>query len=106
MGCCVSHPFFEKETVYEVTLDADGVAHRVPKGQGTHFIHVSPNNETHLEEKTPEHPVVDTNNSNSKWPSLSIPQFYTKRVHPVASITNVANNKNIETKEETEKPSA
>jgi hypothetical protein len=37
--------------VYEVTLDADGVAQRVPKGQGTHFIHISPNNETHLEEK-------------------------------------------------------
>ncbi|KAI8990321.1 hypothetical protein BDB01DRAFT_718247 [Pilobolus umbonatus] len=51
MGCCISHPYFQKETVYEVTLDADGVAQRVPKGQGTHFIHVSNNNETHLEEK-------------------------------------------------------
>lgn len=40
-----------QETVYEVTLDADGVAQRVPKGQGTHFIHISSNNETHLEEK-------------------------------------------------------
>ncbi|CAO3650099.1 unnamed protein product [Mucor hiemalis] len=52
MGCCMSHySFFEKETVHEVTLDANGVAQRVPKGQGTHFIHISPNNETHLEEK-------------------------------------------------------
>ncbi|KAI8883246.1 hypothetical protein K501DRAFT_184893 [Backusella circina FSU 941] len=49
MGCCLSH--IEKETVYEVTLDADGVAHRVPKGEGTHYIHVSKNSETHMEEK-------------------------------------------------------
>ncbi|KAI8059075.1 uncharacterized protein B0P05DRAFT_478335 [Gilbertella persicaria] len=61
MGCCMSH--FEKETVYEVTLDAHGVAQRVPKGQGTHFIHVSANNETHLEEKVIEKKQYDNINS-------------------------------------------
>ncbi|EIE86139.1 hypothetical protein RO3G_10850 [Rhizopus delemar RA 99-880] len=52
MGCCMSNDsFFEKETVYEVVLDANGVAQRVPKGQGTHFIHVSQDEETILKEK-------------------------------------------------------
>lgn len=41
----------DQSTVYEVTLDANGVAHRVPNGQGTHFIHVSEDSETHMEEK-------------------------------------------------------
>lgn len=41
----------DQSAVYEVTLDANGVAHRVPNGQGTHFIHVSEESETHLEEK-------------------------------------------------------
>ncbi|KAI8647920.1 hypothetical protein BD408DRAFT_407989 [Parasitella parasitica] len=81
MGCCISHPCFQKETVYEVTLDADGVAQRVPKGQGTHFIHISSNNETHLEEKT-EQSSQDVN-KNSKWPSLSTPPNYNKKVAPV-----------------------
>lgn len=43
--------YYVKPTVYEVTLDNDGVAHHVAEGQGTHFIHVSENNETILEEK-------------------------------------------------------
>lgn len=34
-----------------MTLDNDGVAHRVPEGQGTHYIHVSDSNETVLEVK-------------------------------------------------------
>ncbi|KAI8147483.1 hypothetical protein BJV82DRAFT_595635 [Fennellomyces sp. T-0311] len=49
MGCCFSQT--DKTTVYEVTLDANGVARRVPAGTGTHFIHVSSDYETHLEEK-------------------------------------------------------
>ncbi|KAI7903945.1 uncharacterized protein BX663DRAFT_551010 [Cokeromyces recurvatus] len=96
MGCCISHPFFEKETVYEVTLDSDGVAHRVPKGQGTHFIHVSPSNETHLEEKTTQ------SSATNKWPSLAISPIYTKRVHPTV---NSHNDNNNETKEIEEKAS-
>ncbi|SAL98638.1 hypothetical protein [Absidia glauca] len=48
MGCCYSS---EKPTVYEVTLDSDGVARHVSEGQGTHYIHVSDSNETILEEK-------------------------------------------------------
>lgn len=84
MGCCMSHySFFEKETVHEVVLDANGVAQRVPKGQGTHFIHISPNNETHLEEKS-EHPPASPP-SNKDWPSLTTPSSYNKKVHPVAS---------------------
>ncbi|KAG2190925.1 hypothetical protein INT46_008967 [Mucor plumbeus] len=85
MGCCISHPFFEKETVYEVTLDADGVAQRVPKGQGTHFIHISSNNETHLEEKTEQtsRSAVTHDADNSKWPSLSTPPTYNSKVAPV-----------------------
>ncbi|KAI9314720.1 hypothetical protein BX666DRAFT_1962677 [Dichotomocladium elegans] len=49
MGCCISQE--DKSTVYEVTIDANGVARRVPNGKGTHFIHVSDDCETHLEEK-------------------------------------------------------
>ncbi|KAK4520580.1 uncharacterized protein ATC70_006457 [Mucor velutinosus] len=89
MGCCISHPFFEKETVYEVTLDADGVAQRVPKGQGTHFIHISSKNgETHLEEKTeqPSRPAVTHDGSNNKWPSLTTPPSYNSKVAPVNDV--------------------
>ncbi|KAI7860685.1 hypothetical protein BDC45DRAFT_529317 [Circinella umbellata] len=49
MGCCFSQT--DKTTVYEVTLDANGVARRCPTGKGTHFIHVNQDYETHLEEK-------------------------------------------------------
>ncbi|KAI9492455.1 hypothetical protein BDB00DRAFT_873367 [Zychaea mexicana] len=49
MGCCFSQT--DKTTVYEVTLDANGVARRVPVGTGTHFIHITSDYETHLEEK-------------------------------------------------------
>ncbi|KAG0182116.1 DNA excision repair protein ERCC-8 [Apophysomyces sp. BC1034] len=40
----------EEVTIYEVTVDADGIARRVPKGQGTHLIYVT-DDETHMEEK-------------------------------------------------------
>ncbi|CAO3590778.1 unnamed protein product [Absidia cylindrospora] len=83
MGCCYS---VEKPVVYEVTLDSDGVAHHVAEGQGTHYIYVSENNETILEEK---------NNSNHDKPVLSAPKNSTmqgtitpqhpsdQRIHPM-----------------------
>ncbi|KAI9254385.1 hypothetical protein EDC94DRAFT_618671 [Helicostylum pulchrum] len=89
MGCCISHAYFEKETVHEVTLDANGVAQRVPKGQGTHFIHISPNNETHLEEKSdqPSCPAPTHNSAtNNKWPSLTTPPSYNSKVAPSSEI--------------------
>ena len=43
--------YYNQTTVYEVTLDANGVARRCPTGKGTHFIHVNQDYETHLEEK-------------------------------------------------------
>ncbi|KAI7894752.1 uncharacterized protein EV154DRAFT_497864 [Mucor mucedo] len=88
MGCCISHSYFEKGTVHEVTLDADGVAQRVPKGQGTHFIHISPNNETHLEEKSdqPSLPAPTHNNDTNKWPSLTTPPSYNSKVAPSSEI--------------------
>ncbi|ORZ01594.1 hypothetical protein BCR43DRAFT_414332, partial [Syncephalastrum racemosum] len=43
--------FLFQTTVYEVVLDQNGVARRVPQGQGTHLIHVTEDKETHLEQK-------------------------------------------------------
>ncbi|KAI9257263.1 hypothetical protein BDA99DRAFT_515947 [Phascolomyces articulosus] len=60
MGCCFSQT--DKTTVYEVTLDANGVARRVPAGTGTHFIHVNEEYETHLEEKRYNIPIPEDNN--------------------------------------------
>ncbi|OBZ90182.1 hypothetical protein A0J61_01773 [Choanephora cucurbitarum] len=68
---------FEKETVYEVVLDAHGVAQRVPKGQGTHIIHVSANKETRLEEKTEFNA--------DKWKQTT--PTYSKRIHPTTETT-------------------
>ncbi|KAI7871920.1 hypothetical protein BDF14DRAFT_926068 [Spinellus fusiger] len=50
MGGCMSCST-EKSTVYEVQLNRHGVALRVSKGQGTHFIHMSAHGETRLIEK-------------------------------------------------------
>ncbi|CDH61410.1 predicted protein [Lichtheimia corymbifera JMRC:FSU:9682] len=69
MGCCFSQQ--DKSTVYEVTLDANGVAHRVPNGQGTHFIHVSEDSETHMEEK----PVIDVDLSKPSPTYKQPPRF-------------------------------
>ncbi|KAI7880313.1 hypothetical protein K492DRAFT_207614 [Lichtheimia hyalospora FSU 10163] len=69
MGCCFSQQ--DKSTVYEVTLDANGVAHRVPNGQGTHFIHVSKESETHMEEK----PVIDVDLSKPSPTYKQPPRF-------------------------------
>lgn len=41
-----------------MTLDNNGVAHRVPEGQGTHYIHVSDSNETVLEVKVKKQAMV------------------------------------------------
>ncbi|KAI8393545.1 uncharacterized protein BYT42DRAFT_551413 [Radiomyces spectabilis] len=89
MGCCYSNPLVDKTTVHEVVLDADGVAHRVPKGQGTHLIHVSADNETHMEEKPdgsgPQPDLTYQKPPTTKWPSLSSitkPAPASKRIHP------------------------
>ncbi|KAI8877771.1 hypothetical protein K501DRAFT_259814 [Backusella circina FSU 941] len=83
MGCCMSHSFFEKDAVYEVVLDPNGVAKRVSKGSGTHYVYISQDNETHLEEKSEmissPAAVYQTRN---KWSSLKLPSPYEKRVHP------------------------
>ncbi|KAI9246521.1 hypothetical protein BY458DRAFT_527827 [Sporodiniella umbellata] len=82
MGCCMSNEaaFFEKETVYEVVLDANGVAQRVPKGQGTHFIHESPDQETQLKEKTSI--AYPSATYQKKLSSLLKPNAYQLRIHP------------------------
>ncbi|KAI9323540.1 hypothetical protein BX666DRAFT_1839974, partial [Dichotomocladium elegans] len=49
MGCCISS---DQSRVYEVVLDRNGVARRVPEGQGTHLIHVSNQKETRMEQKS------------------------------------------------------
>ncbi|ORZ15892.1 hypothetical protein BCR42DRAFT_44430 [Absidia repens] len=82
MGCCYSS---EKPTVYEVTLDNDGVARHVSEGQGTHYIHVSESNETILEEKptsTLEKPVLTSPNPTFQRPLVAHPHSK-QRIHPV-----------------------
>ncbi|KAI8330444.1 hypothetical protein BC941DRAFT_329356, partial [Chlamydoabsidia padenii] len=49
MGCCVST---EEGTIHEVVFDQQGIARRVPKGQGTHLIHVYQDQETDIEKKS------------------------------------------------------
>ncbi|KAI8137102.1 hypothetical protein BJV82DRAFT_675163 [Fennellomyces sp. T-0311] len=49
MGCCMSS---EQSKVYEVVLDQNGVARRVPEGQGTHLIYESQFKETRMEQKS------------------------------------------------------
>ncbi|KAI8328969.1 hypothetical protein BC941DRAFT_385097 [Chlamydoabsidia padenii] len=49
MGCCIST---EEATIHEVVFDEHGIAQRVPKGQGTHLIHVYQDQETNIEKKT------------------------------------------------------
>ncbi|KAL1931424.1 hypothetical protein VTP01DRAFT_9566 [Rhizomucor pusillus] len=44
----------DKPRVFEVVLDHNGVARRVPEGQGTHLIHVSQDKETRMEQKFDE----------------------------------------------------
>ncbi|KAG0736602.1 hypothetical protein G6F57_005034 [Rhizopus arrhizus] len=86
MGCCMSNcSFFEKETIYEVVLDANGVAQRVSKGQGTHFIHVSPHKETVLKEKSEiTYPSPTYQN---KSPSLIKPPMYEhRRIQPLTKV--------------------
>ncbi|KAG1464478.1 hypothetical protein G6F56_005077 [Rhizopus delemar] len=84
MGCCMSNEttFFEKEAMYEVILDSNGVAQRVPKGQGTHIIHVSPHQETQLKEKSQIACPAPT--YQNKWTHLAKPPFYQPRIHPSA----------------------
>ncbi|KAI9245742.1 hypothetical protein BY458DRAFT_447164 [Sporodiniella umbellata] len=82
MGCCMSN-CIEKDTVYEVVLDTHGVAQRVPKGKGTHFIHISQHRETVLKEKSEvlcyPPPVYQT-----RFPSLIKPAMYEhRRVQPI-----------------------
>ncbi|GAA5798398.1 hypothetical protein EDC94DRAFT_593914 [Helicostylum pulchrum] len=85
MGCCISH---DKVGTIEVVVDRDGVARRVPSGQGTHLIRTFPDKETKMERKVPTKP--------SELSGLSRPQaayypakssmltscFPTKKVHP------------------------
>ncbi|KAG2220518.1 hypothetical protein INT45_000929 [Circinella minor] len=49
MGCCMSA---EEAKIYEVVLDHNGVARRVPTGQGTHLIYESQFKETRMEQKS------------------------------------------------------
>ncbi|KAF7732381.1 DNA excision repair protein ERCC-8 [Apophysomyces ossiformis] len=80
----------QEVTVYEVTVDADGIARRVPKGQGTHLIYVT-DDETHMEEKAnletylskPE-PTYQASVT-PRWPLPSLtppPRPSSKRVYP------------------------
>ncbi|KAG1452353.1 hypothetical protein G6F56_007843 [Rhizopus delemar] len=83
MGCCMSNCFFfEKEAVYEVVLDSNGVAQRVPKGQGTHLICVSPHKETVMKEKSEIAPPLPT--YQNKYPVVTKPSMYEhRRVQPL-----------------------
>ncbi|KAI8079840.1 uncharacterized protein BX664DRAFT_341584 [Halteromyces radiatus] len=95
MGCCHSS---EKPTVYEVTLDHDGIARHVSEGQGTHYIHVSESNETILEEKpnlTPEEKITSPNPTFQK---PLVPYLSKQRIYP-------SSNNNISKEEKTRPPS-
>ncbi|KAI8061107.1 hypothetical protein BC940DRAFT_310579 [Gongronella butleri] len=78
MGCCYSS---EKPTVYEVTIDNQGIARHVPEGQGTHLIRVSEANETILEEKPTS--IITTPNPTFQRPMTT----NAKRVHPLTTGT-------------------
>lgn len=87
-------------------MDPNGVAKRVAKGKGTHYVYISQDNETHLEQKVniyrytkvlPILLLIVSNplqsemiaspaaiyQSRNKWSSLKIPPPYEKRVHPM-----------------------
>ncbi|CAO3584593.1 unnamed protein product [Absidia cylindrospora] len=66
MGCCVST---EEVTIHEVVFDEQGIARRVPKGQGTHLIHVYQDQETDIEKKT-------------RPPGMMLPSKYNKMEPP------------------------
>ncbi|KAI8992165.1 hypothetical protein BDF20DRAFT_807110, partial [Mycotypha africana] len=55
MGCCMSNERvnFSKDTntVFEVTIDEQGKAHRVAEGEGTHIIRITPDQGEILERK-------------------------------------------------------
>ncbi|KAI9302806.1 hypothetical protein BJ944DRAFT_184461, partial [Cunninghamella echinulata] len=69
-------------TVYEVTLDNNGVARQVGEGQGTHFIHISEHNETILEEKPG---ITITQSISTPNPTFQKPLKHSKRIHPLVS---------------------
>ncbi|CAO3644960.1 unnamed protein product [Cunninghamella echinulata] len=92
MGCCIST---EETTIHEVVFDEKGVAHRVPKGQGTHLIHVYSDQETNIEKKTqpfmvpaeyaalpkPE-TVYYPQQQHMRKSTLTKPSATSKRIHP------------------------
>ncbi|KAI8084768.1 uncharacterized protein BX664DRAFT_283535 [Halteromyces radiatus] len=71
MGCCIS----TEATIHEVVFDEKGVAKRVPKGQGTHLIHVYQDQETNIEKKV-------------RPPGIVLPSEYNKQHnHRLSSIS-------------------
>lgn len=54
--------------MHEVVFDQQGIARRVPKGQGTHLIHVYQDQETDIEKK-----------ARALSPGIVLPSEYNKR---------------------------
>ncbi|KAI7864434.1 hypothetical protein BDF14DRAFT_1884319 [Spinellus fusiger] len=80
MGCCIS---LQKPTIYEVTLDDNGVAHRVRSGQGTHLIYVSKDKETHMEKKnSPQSPSSSPTAADEYLPVIPMSLTLPPKVHP------------------------
>ncbi|SAM02358.1 hypothetical protein [Absidia glauca] len=97
MGCCIST---EEASIHEVVFDENGIARRVPKGQGTHLIHVYQDQETNIEKKT--RPSLDDHHTpkpqmtplprpetayyprppGSKRMTVPKPKTKSKRIHP------------------------
>ncbi|CAO3642739.1 unnamed protein product [Cunninghamella blakesleeana] len=92
MGCCMST---EEPTIHEVVFDEKGIAHQVPKGQGTHLIHVYPDQETNIEKKTqpfmvpveysqlPKPETVYYPKQQHMKKTIIRPSATSKRVHPL-----------------------
>lgn len=70
-----------------MVLDENGVARRVPAGQGTHLIRTMPDKETRMERKEPTRPSEMSNLSRPQaayYPAnmMSSPFPPSKKVHP------------------------
>ncbi|KAI8090326.1 hypothetical protein BDF21DRAFT_411026 [Thamnidium elegans] len=99
MGCCISH---DKVSTIEVVLDSNGVARRVPSGQGTHLIRTFPDKETKMERKTPTKPSELSGLSRpqaayypTKCPMVTscFPNSNSRKVHPNITVTEAENEK-------------
>ncbi|KAI9361567.1 hypothetical protein BD770DRAFT_340938 [Pilaira anomala] len=95
MGCCYS-----QVSSVEVVLDSNGVARRVPAGQGTHLIRTYPDKETKMERKLPIRPSEISNLTRPqaafyppKAPIMTSCFSNNKKIHPNITVTDTDNEK-------------